>query len=405
MSRLNTNQNHPVQVNTQQYIFQKKFVSIHSEDRDQIKYPNSAEFEIELPQDYLNVQAVKLSSWTFPANYSVFSANQNNLQMSFKITDPYSPAANSFYDALQDLIYQGLIAHQYDDYIITIEEGFYTPQQMATELTNKMNEVVSDYLGSYINSQNSALYSEFTSASGYSEFVVAYNFVNQKLWFGNKSSGFTLTNDSEIYYKQEITLDCPINKLPEFSNWGLPAFLGFTRNPIIATEIPNGTLSRFYYGDYVSGDSGYWLPESTLSGANSYVIKAELKINLMGPAYFYIEINNPNMNNIDETSPYNVSPFTTHTNETYGVVNSAFAKIAIPTTPLSQWFDNNIDSYMWYNPPAERIRKIKIKLRYHNGLLVNFGNFEYSVMLEFNLLIPQSLKKLDVYVQEAVAYN
>jgi hypothetical protein len=146
------------------------------------------------------------------------------------------------------------------------------------------------------------------------------------------------------------------------------------------------------------------LPVSDLPGANSYFIKAELKINLMGPAYFYMEIHN--MNNIDETAPYNVSQFTTHTNETNGIVNSAFAKIAIPTTPLSQWFDDNIDSYMLYNPPAERLsRTIKIRLRYHNGLLVNFGNFEYSIMLELCILLPQNKKKTEVYIPEAVAYG
>jgi hypothetical protein len=117
----------------------------------------------------------------------------------------------------------------------------------------------------------------------------------------------------------------------------------------------------------------------------------------------YMEIHN--MNNIDETAPYNVSQFTTHTNETNGIVNSAFAKIAIPTTPLSQWFDDNIDSYMLYNPPAERLsRTIKIRLRYHNGLLVNFGNFEYSIMLELCILLPQNKKETDVYIPESVAY-
>uniref|UniRef100_A0A6C0H606 Uncharacterized protein n=1 Tax=viral metagenome TaxID=1070528 RepID=A0A6C0H606_9ZZZZ len=404
MSRFNVNQEHSLQPNSQEYMYQKKYVSIHSEDRDQIKFPNSSEFEIELPQDYLNVQSVKLSSWTFPANYSVFSANQNNLQMSFRISDPYSPQSNSYYEQLQDVIYQGLIAHIQSDFIITIEEGFYTPEQMATELTNTMNYVVTNYLDTFIQNydltNNTNVYSDF---SGYSEFVVAYNFVNQKLWFGNKSSEFILTNDSDLYYKQDILLTCPVNKLPEFSNWGLPAYLGFTRNPITSTEIPNGTQSRFYYGDHVTGDSGYWLPLSSLPGANSYIIKAELKINLMGPAYFYMEIHG--MNNIDETAPYNVSPFTSHTNETNGIVNSSFAKIAIPTTPISQWFDNNIDSYMLYNPPAERIRRLRFRLRYHNGLLVNFGNFEYSIMLELGILLPQKKVEKYVYVPETVAFG
>ena len=47
------------------YLLEKKYVSICSEDRNIMKYPNPSTFEIELPQDYLNVQSVKLHSWSF----------------------------------------------------------------------------------------------------------------------------------------------------------------------------------------------------------------------------------------------------------------------------------------------------------------------------------------------------
>ena len=56
----NTNQNHPLQQNSQNFLSYKKYVSIHSEDRDAISYPNSCEFEIELPEDIINIS--KLSS-------------------------------------------------------------------------------------------------------------------------------------------------------------------------------------------------------------------------------------------------------------------------------------------------------------------------------------------------------
>ena len=59
MSRYNTSTNHPIIPNAQQYMFEQKYVSIHSEDRDIVKYPCSSDFEIELPQDYCNVQGVK----------------------------------------------------------------------------------------------------------------------------------------------------------------------------------------------------------------------------------------------------------------------------------------------------------------------------------------------------------
>jgi hypothetical protein len=78
----NVNTNHPLIPNSQEYIYYKKYVSIHSEDRDMVKYPNASEFEIEIPEDLLNVCSLRLVNWTFPANYSTFSSISNN---------PFSP--------------------------------------------------------------------------------------------------------------------------------------------------------------------------------------------------------------------------------------------------------------------------------------------------------------------------
>jgi hypothetical protein len=113
----------------------------------------------------------------------------------------------------------------------------------------------------------------------------------------------------------------------------------------------------------------------------------------MGPAYIYMELDGQNC--IDETAPYNVSPFTLTTNVTNGVVNSAFAKIPIPTTPIAQWFDRESLPYKFYYPPAERMRKLKIKLRYHDGQTVNFGVFNYSFTIEFTIQLPQILRKIN----------
>ena len=45
--------NHPLIPSSQEYLHYKKYVSIHSEDRDILKHPNSNQFEIELPEDLL----------------------------------------------------------------------------------------------------------------------------------------------------------------------------------------------------------------------------------------------------------------------------------------------------------------------------------------------------------------
>ena len=75
--------NHQLINNSNQYFFEKKYISINSEDRDITKYPNPAEFEMLLPQEYLNIASARLYSWSFPANYDVFSESYFNILMSF----------------------------------------------------------------------------------------------------------------------------------------------------------------------------------------------------------------------------------------------------------------------------------------------------------------------------------
>lgn len=395
-------------------MYERKYVSIHSEDRNYLRFPNSNEFEVELPQDYCNVQAVRLSQWAFPANYDVFSINNNNVLMTFKITNPYNPGdpAHLINDSLLQAIFAALSQNIDNQYAIVIEQGFYTPEQMANELTNKMNAAVTNSILNYLNQTNlpdkNPIIEQFLAQGGYNQFVVVYNLVGQRLWFGNKSSDFVLTN-SQINTITTVvgTLQCQKQNLPNFSRWGLPEYLGFTRcdsTTTPGTDIDPLTgfvgLPRFYYGDCNTGNNGYWLiPDPQYVNATVYYLEAPKKINLMGDAYIYLEIHG--MNNLDETSPWSLSPYTLETNPgTNGIVNSAFAKIAVPTTPISQWFDIDSDTYKWYNPPAERIRKIRIKIRYHDGSPVNFNDFDFSFTLEFNILNPQILRNRNVFVPE-----
>jgi len=414
MSRMNVSQNHPIIPNAQDYMYEKKYVSIHSEDRNIVRFPNSNEFEIELPQDYCNVEAVRLTQWTFPANYDTFAPERGNIFMTFKITKPYNPGdpdhmSNS---PLLEVIFSALYEHIDKNYIIIIEQGFYTPEQMATELTNRFNSAVSDYITLYFSEHQEIpnrkeLEDQFIAQGGYNQFVIAYNNVGQKLWFGNKSSDFVLTNGEISAATKEIQdFECSRKSFPEFTSWGLPDYLGFTRCNAITTpgtEVNFLTgvrgFPRFFYGDVSPGDNGFWLVPD-ISGATVYYLEAPQKINLMGDAYFYLELHG--MNNMDETMPFALSPYTLQTNGTNGIVNAAFAKIAVPTTPISQWFDNSMESYKWYNPPAERIRKLKLKLRYHNGLLVQFGDFNFSITLEFSIFNPQIARKFNLYVPNNV---
>ncbi len=410
----NTNTSHPLIPNSQEYIFYKKYLSIHSEDRDMLKYPSSADFEIEMPEDYLNVSSIKLVQWTFPANYNTFSNLNANTLLAFRITNPYNPSNFEVSDDLTFRIFEALFNSD-NRYFFTIEEGFYNPVQMATELTNKFNYVVTERIVNYFKEQitknpydgwNITL-EQFILSGGYTRFIVVYNNVSLKLWFGNRADAFTVITELGDFTNIFADNFCSIGRqrLPDFSAYGLPGYLGLSRcnqqsvssfdsdanansnSTYLATGI---SVPRFFYGDVTPGDDGYWLIPLDLSGCQAHWIEAAWKLNIMGEAFLYMEIAGQNC--IDETSPYNVSKFTIETNQTNGVVNAAFAKLPVPTTPLAQWFDRDSVPYKLYYPPAERIRKLKIKIRYHNGQLANFGVFNYSFMLEFTLQVPQILR-------------
>jgi hypothetical protein len=434
MSKFNTGTNYPLIPNAQQYMFEKQYVSIHSEDRNVLKFPNASEFEIELPQDYLNVQGVKMVTNRFPSNLNVFSSLQKNVTVTFRITEPYNPANYEWpydgsYPVILDNIFAALYYNQQQDFVVVIEQGNYTPEQMVTELTNKFNYVVTNMIAnsSYMSEVEKA---EFLSGGGYKEFIIVYNEVTKKFWFGNKSSLFVLTSSVVIYLEQYsfqcnggnalnsgnyqlrvdssgVNIDLMNCKVPSASNympWGLPWYLGLPRCDSVAeidlsANTPN-SATRFFYTD-VSG--GIWLTPSgypNYFGASAYFVEANYQVNLTPPLYFYVELKG--LNFLDETEPYNFSPFTMQTNQTNGIVKSAFAKIPILTSCEQQWFEDT-DGYKIYNPPAERIRRIYVKIRYHDGTLVDFGTSEFSFMLEFSLFRPQNAKTYFMYTPESIA--
>jgi hypothetical protein len=407
--QFNVNTNHPLITNSQEYMYLKKFISIHSEDRDILKYKNSSFFEIELPEDLLNVASIRLLQWTFPANYNTFSLSNGNVLFTFKINNPYNPGANNLADEYSQRIFEALWMNYDTEYTFNIEDGFYNPSQMSTEMTNKLNATVSAKIRQYFTEKgwNDTL-KEFNLNGGYNRFIVVYNSVSCKLWYGNNSDGFVITTESGVLTNVISEKACSNgrSRVPDSTSYGLPSYLGLSRLNTSSTssnsssseinsslDTLNGiTVPRFYYGDVGPGDGGFWLlPNLDFSGSQVHWIESPYKINLMGEAFIYMEIQGQNC--IDETQPYNVSKFTLETNQTNGVVNAAFAKLAVPATPMSQWFDKESVPYKFYYPPAERIRKLSIKLRYHNGELVDFGVFNFSFMLEFTIMLPQILRE------------
>jgi hypothetical protein len=365
-----------------------KHVSIHSEDRNIAKYPNSSQFEIELPSSIENITEASIVAWSFPSNYNTFSELNHNITLTFTITTPYSPPAEQSANSLHNRIHEAILSSP--NFSINIEPGFYSPETMCTELTNKFNESVNTSIVQYFVDQGweQTTLIEFAENGGYSSFLMVYHTISQNIWFGNTSDAFILTNQTQY---TTIFGDCVSrHTLPDFSAWGLPIFLGMSQQNIESQtyELPEvdakltQLLPRFYYGDVFPGDKGFWLqPEDEKPESTVHWVVAPFKINLMGPSDLYLEI--VDLNSLDETSPFNISEFTRTTNQTNGRTNSAFAKFPIPSTPISQWFDKMVPYKKTFTPPLTRLSKLSVRIRYHNGQLVNFGLFNFTFVLEF----------------------
>jgi len=349
---------HPLIERQQTFVLERKLVTIHSEDRDTCAWPNSSLFEITLPQQLTNVQSIRLIESNFPSINNVFTNANQNTKMSFYLNDTGA------------------------EYTITIDEGFYSPVQLANELTNKMNQAVSQDI------------------PGYTDFVVIYHEVNQKIWFGNKTSEFTLLfNRSENYSQSGNTYEnCKVLPPNELSScmgtkWGLPYYLGFNRedynNPIATTDDLNYEYKKATDFDYT------WLQ---VSGTGYYIVAPNV-ISIFGETAFYMDLFK--YNDMDELMPYPRRTNAATDNSYGGRVNNAFAKIPILGIPVSQYFDSRnsmLQNMSQFFPPLERLSKIKIRLRYHDGRLVDFSNSDFNFTLEFDLYRDEMARDLRLRV-------
>ncbi len=344
---------HPLIERQQTYVLERKLVTIHSEDRDVCAWPNSSLFEITLPQQLTNVQSIRLIESNFPSINNVFTNTNQNTKMTFYVNG--------------------------NTYTITIDEGFYSPNQLANELTNKMNKAV---------------------GTSYNEFVVIYHEVNQKIWFGNKSATFKLMFNATENYSvtgnaYENCKVLPPNDLSTCmtTKWGLPYYLGFNREEY---KNPTSTTENLNYEYKKTTDSDYtWLP---VSGTGYYIVAPNV-ISIFGETAFYMDLFK--YNDMDELMPYPRRTNAATDNSYGGRVNNAFAKIPILGIPVSQYFDSRnsmLQNMSQFFPPLERLSKIKIRFRYHDGRLVDFSNCDFNFTLEFDLYRDEMARDLKLRV-------
>jgi len=293
----------------QNFVVHKKILSVHTEDRDITKWPSSSIFAVDPPVEYKNVVSMSLADIDLPPIYVFSSANEN---ITMNVT--YIATTKT----------------------ITIHEGTFTGDQLATELQGQINAAY-------------ATYPSFT------DFTVEYDPTSFKFVFSNTHSfqfDFTTSTDSVF---------------PQSFQWGLGSYLGFEKKT------------------YTSGTNiNYQV------GATGTSIISPYPSSLQGEPYIYMELDL--YNSMDEITPYTMRSSQMISSKHSGKHNAAFAKIprvtGNPSYSSKQTYLNNI---FFSDPPLERIQKFQFKFRYHDGRIVHFGsNFSFSI--EITTLRPDSIK-------------
>lgn len=268
-------------------VFQRKYVSLHSEDRDIRKWHNSNHFMVTLPENIRQIAGLKVSHIVMPRVYR-FCEKYDNITI--------------------DISVNGV------EYNAVITEGNYTSEFLAIELTNQLNNI-----------------------AGISNMKVHYHTVLNKFVF--------------VYNNSFTIQDTKLSRLLGIDN---------TKTSILEENNLFNYLSS-------PGDK---------QTASKQCVVSDNPVTIEMPLIVYLEING--FNTMDEIIPRKYNAFRT---------DGAFCKLVLPC--CNDYDDNisGVDSFLsnetQFKTPLERIGKIELKLRFHDGTLVDLKNQPFSLTLEF----------------------
>jgi hypothetical protein len=352
-----------VQPNANTYMTIKKIVSIHSEDRDITKFPAASLFDVQLPTDYKNIVSITLDNIDIPKSVYVFSNHLQNIKLTFYVTPVHTLGSGMSPTTFEEWDYTTGMAllQNKNGYTITVTEGNYSSEEMKNELTGLMNEAVTNYLKSV------------GITTDYTYFSIVNHDINFKFIFGNERDIFSFDFTKTYDYA------CPqatYNVYNQYFLWGLGSYLGFNKE--VYTSVKTTDAISFFWAEI-----SWFKPSGT--DKTFYYIEPPNSYNLIGETQFYMELSG--YNSIDEIFPYTERSSNMYNAKQNASIDIAFAKIANvqgeTVTP-----NYNLTNSFFSDPPLERLQKIKVKLRYHNGLLVDLRNQNFNFSLSFNLLRP-----------------
>ena len=283
-----------------------------------------------------------INKWPNPCEFEVSCPQSYNNIESIRLLNIQTP--NKLYNISEYLQNNKFIVKlNTGEKIIVLDDGYYTISKLVTSLNNELS----------VNSIN---------------IKVKHNEVNNKIYFGHTSVVFSLIfNSQDLSYNNCYNSNYN-NIYKQHSKWGLGAILGFNKETVSSKKESNKNNFKYDNTEWISNDEN--------------IIEPLKAVDLDEYQNIYIEIDK--LNKSDEIKPYIVDKIN---NTNSGIMNSFFAKVPILKNEQNQSINTKdfcIEDVSYFQPPLENINKLKIKIRYHNGLLVDLQNYNISMTFEIN---------------------
>ena len=366
-SNIGVYSNHPLIINNEKYSIKKRFLTVHSSDRDNKKWKKSSEFQINLPELYEYIYTIKLINIQIPNSLYNFTNALQNTKLTFTYTDLDASPATSIHT-------------------ITLDDGYYTGASLAIALQNKMNESLSLQMGTT---------NPIHGTDVYFPIVCKYDTAKNKMIFGSTEGPIAIRFDTEEIYTDSTCGNTVIKSI--FNNpthWGLGYYLGYEKTTVSSTDfnIATSNFNNKNGGLILSHESTAWLAPTHERHNLSHntvvsVIEPQNRVNLHHNNKIYMELDK--YNTINELEPVMTNTTQRFNNNESFKTNGSFAVIPVRNLEFNQTNEStlghlNIKSLFY--PPIKNIRKLKFKFRDHRDNLIDFKDQDISFTLEFGCL-------------------
>lgn len=308
---------------------QVKLYNINTSDRDKVSWPYSSNFEINLPEYIKDVTVMGLYDYNFYFSRPNFTNFYQNTKLTLELTEPIHVSYMDM-DVSPPSMISASIDLSGEKLIIELKDGFYSDYSLCKTIEDLANQAVKKILAN-----------QGILGVEYDDFKYYLDAISLKLTLYNLNTPF------KLYFNKPETYEYNNWQIRDIYNlntaWGLGYFLGFNK------EIYSSSVTTI----------------SDVTGAVN--VNAIVAPNVFDSALdnmLYLEIDGYN-------HAFQSSSKT-------GKVNSYFARI-----PIMSGYSNDSGGLENRLVSSERIQKIKLKLRFHNGILFDTFGQDYDITINF----------------------